>query len=105
MFPDHRLFFFASFFDCETDIAVNFTGQAFHRTLRAHSSEPHPFPPFVILCILIVPGSEFRVFYPDGMFKGIYNGKQCHVPDIATVLNRAWSAGVERIIVSTSLRI
>lgn len=33
------------------------------------------------------------------MFKGIYNGKQCHVSDIATVLSRAWSAGVDRIIV------
>ncbi|KAL3755534.1 hypothetical protein ACJRO7_002567 [Eucalyptus globulus] len=36
----------------------------------------------------------------DGMFKGIYNGKQCHGPDIATVLNRAWSAGVDRIVVT-----
>jgi hypothetical protein len=36
----------------------------------------------------------------DGMFKGIYNGKQCHVSDIAAVLSRAWSAGVDRIIVS-----
>lgn len=35
----------------------------------------------------------------DGMFKGIYNGKQCHVSDIAAVLSRAWSAGVDRIIV------
>lgn len=33
------------------------------------------------------------------MFKGIYNGKQCHVSDIATVLSRAWTAGVDRIIV------
>ena len=35
----------------------------------------------------------------DGMFKGIYHGKQCHVADIAAVLSRAWSAGVDRIIV------
>ena len=35
----------------------------------------------------------------DGMFKGIYQGKQCHVADIAAVLSRAWSAGVDRIIV------
>lgn len=34
------------------------------------------------------------------MFKGVYNGKQCHLPDIAAVLTRAWSAGVDRIIVS-----
>ncbi|THG11667.1 hypothetical protein TEA_005914 [Camellia sinensis var. sinensis] len=32
------------------------------------------------------------------MFRGIYNGKQCHIPDIAAVLTRAWSAGVDRII-------
>ncbi|CAK9136202.1 unnamed protein product [Ilex paraguariensis] len=34
------------------------------------------------------------------MFRGIYNGKQCHLPDIAAVLSRAWSAGVDRIIVT-----
>lgn len=36
------------------------------------------------------------------MFKGVYNGKQCHLPDIAAVLTRAWNAGVDRIIVSLS---
>nr|DAD28978.1 TPA_asm: hypothetical protein HUJ06_030446 [Nelumbo nucifera] len=36
----------------------------------------------------------------DGMFKGVYNGKQCHVADIPSVLSRAWSAGVDRIIVT-----
>jgi TatD DNase family protein len=36
----------------------------------------------------------------DGMFKGIYNGKPCHVSDIAAVLTRAWNAGVDRIIVT-----
>ncbi|KAF7851942.1 hypothetical protein BT93_L1653 [Corymbia citriodora subsp. variegata] len=43
---------------------------------------------------------DIAVNSTDGMFKGIYNGKQCHVADIATVLNRAWSAGVDRIIVT-----
>lgn len=38
----------------------------------------------------------------DGMFKGIYNGKQYHEADTVAVLNRAWSAGVDRIIVNTS---
>ncbi|KAF8395471.1 hypothetical protein HHK36_019417 [Tetracentron sinense] len=38
--------------------------------------------------------------YTDSMFKGIYNGKQSHVSDIAAVLSRAWSAGVDRIIVT-----
>lgn len=33
------------------------------------------------------------------MFKGIYNGRQCHAADIPTVLSRAWSAGIDRIIV------
>ncbi|KAJ7976219.1 TatD related DNase [Quillaja saponaria] len=42
---------------------------------------------------------DIAVNFTDGMFKGIYNGKQRHVSDIATVLSRAWSAGVERIIV------
>ena len=36
----------------------------------------------------------------DGMFKGIYHGKQCHAADIPAVLARAWAAGVDRIIVS-----
>ena len=39
----------------------------------------------------------------DSMFKGIYNGKQCHVSDLAAVLSRAWSAGVDRIIVKSSV--
>ncbi|XP_047962540.1 deoxyribonuclease TATDN1 isoform X2 [Salvia hispanica] len=34
------------------------------------------------------------------MFRGIYNGKQYHAADIAAVLSRAWSAGVDRIIVT-----
>ncbi|KAL0338692.1 UNVERIFIED_CONTAM: putative deoxyribonuclease TATDN1 [Sesamum angustifolium] len=36
----------------------------------------------------------------NSMFRGMYNGKQYHVADIATVLSRAWSAGVDRIIVT-----
>lgn len=36
----------------------------------------------------------------DQMFKGIYNGRQCHVADIPAVLARAWTAGIDRIIVS-----
>ncbi|XP_071904517.1 uncharacterized protein [Coffea arabica] len=36
----------------------------------------------------------------DGMFKEIYNGKKYHVVDIVAVLSRAWSAGVDRIIVT-----
>ncbi|KAL2464076.1 TatD related DNase [Forsythia ovata] len=34
------------------------------------------------------------------MFRGIYNGKQYHVADISAVLSRAWSAGIDRIIVT-----
>ncbi|KAK6942522.1 3'-5' ssDNA/RNA exonuclease TatD-like, partial [Dillenia turbinata] len=43
---------------------------------------------------------DIAVNFTDGMFKGIYNGRQCHVADISTVLSRAWSAGVDRIIVT-----
>jgi TatD DNase family protein len=46
---------------------------------------------------------DIAVNFTDGMFKGLYHGKNCHVPDIATVLNRAWSAGVDRIIVESLL--
>ncbi len=38
----------------------------------------------------------------DGMFKGMYHGKQCHAADLVHVLQRAWDAGVERIIVRLS---
>ncbi|CAN0847591.1 Deoxyribonuclease TATDN1 [Linum grandiflorum] len=43
---------------------------------------------------------DIAVNFTDGMFSGMYHGKQCHVADIPTVLNRAWSSGVERIIVT-----
>ncbi|KAL8517691.1 hypothetical protein ACS0TY_015791 [Phlomoides rotata] len=43
---------------------------------------------------------DIAVNFTDGMFRGIYNGKQYHVADIATVLSRAWSRGVDRIIVT-----
>ncbi|KAG6554833.1 hypothetical protein Mapa_003416 [Marchantia paleacea] len=36
----------------------------------------------------------------DGMFKGLYNGRQQHAADLSIVLKRAWDAGVERIIVT-----
>ncbi|CAK7342065.1 unnamed protein product [Dovyalis caffra] len=36
----------------------------------------------------------------NGMFRGIYNGKQYHAADIASILSRAWNAGVDRIIVT-----
>lgn len=42
----------------------------------------------------------FSINNADGMFKGIYNGKQCHIPDVKAVLSRAWTAGVDRIIVT-----
>ncbi|KAL3628136.1 hypothetical protein CASFOL_027182 [Castilleja foliolosa] len=43
---------------------------------------------------------DIAVNFTDGMFRGMYNGKQHHVADIAAVLSRAWSAGVDRIIVT-----
>lgn len=36
----------------------------------------------------------------DGMFAGSYHGKQCHAPDLVHVLQRAWDAGLTRIIVT-----
>ncbi|XP_061362479.1 uncharacterized protein LOC133306204 isoform X2 [Gastrolobium bilobum] len=50
--------------------------------------------------IRMIGNSDIAVNFTDGMFKGIYNGKQCHVADIPTVLSRAWAAGVHRIIVT-----
>ncbi|CAL9153159.1 uncharacterized protein LOC103993977 [Musa acuminata AAA Group] len=43
---------------------------------------------------------DIAVNFTDYMFKGIYNGRQCHAADIPAVLARAWSAGVDRIIVT-----
>ncbi|XP_031737690.1 putative deoxyribonuclease TATDN1 isoform X1 [Cucumis sativus] len=43
---------------------------------------------------------DIAVNFTDGMFKGIYHGKQYHAADLAAVLSRAWSAGVQRIIVT-----
>ncbi|CAN6475348.1 unnamed protein product [Victoria cruziana] len=43
---------------------------------------------------------DIAVNFTDGMFKGIYNGKRCHAADLPVVLQRAWNAGVDRIIVT-----
>ncbi|XP_011628710.1 putative deoxyribonuclease TATDN1 isoform X2 [Amborella trichopoda] len=43
---------------------------------------------------------DIAVNLTDGMFKGMYNGKHYHPADIHTVLKRAWTAGVDRIIVT-----
>ncbi|CAI9779799.1 unnamed protein product [Fraxinus pennsylvanica] len=43
---------------------------------------------------------DVAVNFTDSMFRGLYNGKQYHVADIPAVLSRAWSAGVDRIIVT-----
>lgn len=43
---------------------------------------------------------DIAVNFTDGMFKGMYHGKQCHSADIPAVLARAWAAGVDRIIVT-----
>ena len=36
----------------------------------------------------------------DPMFRGVYRGKQAHAEDLDAVLERAWAAGVERIVVT-----
>eukprot|EP00897_Mesotaenium_endlicherianum_P010571 jgi/Mesen1/9542/ME000064S08889 len=43
---------------------------------------------------------EIAANLTDGMFQGVYNGKQAHPPDMPAVLGRAWAAGVERIIIT-----
>lgn len=50
--------------------------------------------------IILFMWNVISVLNADGMFRGIYHGKQYHAADIAAVLSRAWSAGVQRIIVS-----
>ncbi|KAK3029267.1 hypothetical protein RJ639_039507, partial [Escallonia herrerae] len=69
-----------------TDIAVNFTGSSTFLLL-------HFLDLFLFFDMLIKPST-------DNMFKGIYNVKQCHLQDISAVLGRAWSAGIDRIIVT-----
>lgn len=34
------------------------------------------------------------------MFQGIYNGSQKHVADLDVVLDRAWTTGLEKIIIT-----
>lgn len=34
------------------------------------------------------------------MYSGVYHDKTCHEPDAAAVLQRAWNAGVEKIIIT-----
>eukprot|EP00270_Netrium_digitus_P012198 TRINITY_DN3942_c0_g1_i1.p1 TRINITY_DN3942_c0_g1~~TRINITY_DN3942_c0_g1_i1.p1 ORF type:complete len:315 (-),score=65.19 TRINITY_DN3942_c0_g1_i1:456-1400(-) len=43
---------------------------------------------------------EIAANLTDPMFKGVYNGKEVHAPDIEAVLGRAWEAGVQKIIVT-----
>lgn len=36
------------------------------------------------------------------MFQGTYHDKQYHEADLAAVLERAWAAGVQRIIITAT---
>eukprot|EP00116_Pleurobrachia_bachei_P000176 sb/3460438/ len=40
----------------------------------------------------------------DSMFRGVYRGKTVHVDDYAAMMDRAWSVGVEKIIVTTGCK-
>jgi len=40
----------------------------------------------------------------DPMFRGEYRSKQVHEPDIDAVLNRAWTAGLKHVIVTSGTR-
>uniref|UniRef100_A0A9I9CWP4 t-SNARE coiled-coil homology domain-containing protein n=1 Tax=Cucumis melo TaxID=3656 RepID=A0A9I9CWP4_CUCME len=54
----------------------------------------------IFLALLSLSSTMATLRMIDGMFRGIYHGKQYHAADIAAVLSRAWSAGVQRIIVT-----
>lgn len=34
------------------------------------------------------------------MFSGVYNGSKKHEPDLQNVLERSWSAGLDKIIIT-----
>ncbi|CAK1550699.1 unnamed protein product [Leptosia nina] len=36
----------------------------------------------------------------DDMYRGVYNGSKKHDPDLASVLDRAWKSGLEKIIIT-----
>ncbi|GLC33627.1 hypothetical protein PLESTM_000093800 [Pleodorina starrii] len=36
----------------------------------------------------------------DDMYGGMYNDKQCHPADLSSVLDRAWAAGLQRLIIT-----
>ena len=36
----------------------------------------------------------------DAMYSGVYNGSQKHKPDLTHVLERAWSLGLDKIIIT-----
>ena len=40
----------------------------------------------------------------DGMFRGLYRGKQAHPDDYTSMLERAWSVGVDRIMVTAGCK-
>lgn len=44
--------------------------------------------------------SDIGANLTDKMFQGIYNGEQKHPADYDDVLNRAWSAGLDKMIIT-----
>lgn len=44
--------------------------------------------------------SDIGANLTDGMFQGIYNGSQKHPDDLDIVLERAWTSGLDKIIVT-----
>lgn len=53
---------------------------------------------FSILSRLVL--SDIGANLTDGMFNGIYNGSQKHPDDLDIVLQRSWSNGLDKIIVT-----
>lgn len=45
-------------------------------------------------------GADIGANLLDGMYQGEYHGTAHHEPDLDAVLERAWAAGVEKIIIT-----
>uniref|UniRef100_A0A0E0EID7 Uncharacterized protein n=1 Tax=Oryza meridionalis TaxID=40149 RepID=A0A0E0EID7_9ORYZ len=92
-----------SLFLCSQNIAVNFTGTHLLLLLLL----PTLISFFAFHCLALTLSTRVLASCScccerteDGMFRGIYHGKQCHAADIPAVIARAWAAGVDRIIVT-----
>lgn len=71
-------------------VRVKVSARAIHNTVAASSRNSSNTMRFI----------DIGANLTDGMFQGQYMGKAYHSPDVTKVLERAWAAGVEKIIVT-----